>query len=324
MKLLKYSIPALCTILLCLAISRADTLYLKDGEEVKGIVVENYRNSIVLSTVYGEKSYEKSSIKDILYDRKEQNLVKLGDYYQDNGNLPKAYAYYEKAYNLNPEYKEAKDKFIHIRSMLLRNPEKQFEDDIARRRAFFKESGRVYKPEIDKQPPTRKQSFEKATGLLLVSDKGMPRVVKVMPRSAAEEGGIRAGDIIVSIWGRLTGYMDAGSIIDMVLDSASPEIVLSVKRGVKVSAPVKQSPDMSSIGIQLTLLQEGLTIGSVKPGSAAERAGLRKGDIITDVNGEPVRYMPFSTVKEKISGSLEKGAVGFGITRDIIMWRKGE
>jgi serine protease Do len=34
---------------------------------------------------------------------------------------------------------------------------------------------------------------------------------------------------------------------------------------------------------------EGLVISSVKPGSAAEEAGLRSGDVITQVNRRPVK-----------------------------------
>jgi serine protease Do len=36
---------------------------------------------------------------------------------------------------------------------------------------------------------------------------------------------------------------------------------------------------------------EGLVISSVKPGSAAEEAGLRRGDVITQVNRRPVRNL---------------------------------
>ncbi|MDP8292712.1 MAG: hypothetical protein P9M04_02745, partial [Candidatus Orphnella occulta] len=86
MKLLKYLILIVCFVFPFKS-AEADTVCLKDGGQVQGIVVENYQQSIVLSTINGEKRFDKVDVKDILYDKKEQNLVKLGDYYQQNRNL---------------------------------------------------------------------------------------------------------------------------------------------------------------------------------------------------------------------------------------------
>jgi len=322
MKLLKNFISIACLILLFQFTATADTVCLKDGSEVKGIVVENYHQSIVLSTIYGEKHFDKSDIKDILYDRKEQNLVKLGDYYQQNKNLAKAYTYYKKAYELNPDYKEAKDKFIYTRSTLLRNPEKQFKDNMARKQAFFKESGKLYNPKIEKTTITEEERFEKATGLILVSDKGMPKIIKVTPFSAAEESGIREGDIIISIWGKLTGYLDLDTIMDMIMESPSSEITLSIKRRIVIPASGEQDKGLDNIGLSLKMQEGGLAVIVLRRSSMAVRSGLMEGDIITHIDGTPVRYIPFNAAKNKISDSLLRSNVNLDIVRDTALWRK--
>jgi len=321
MKLLKYLILIVCFVFPFKS-AEADTVCLKDGGQVQGIVVENYQQSIVLSTINGEKRFDKVDVKDILYDKKEQNLVKLGDYYQQNRNLAKAYTYYKKAYELNPDYKEAKDKFIYIRSTLLRNPEKQFKDDMARKQALFKESGKLYNPKVDKISITEEERFKEATGLVLVSDNGMSKVVSVAPHSAAAESGMNVGDIIVSIWGRLTGYIDLGLIMEMILESPSPEIIMSVERRVVMHSSGKQVRSLDDIGLSLKMQEDGLTVSSLSRGSKAARSGLMGGDIITDIDGASVRYMPFSDAKSKISNSLFTGNLTFDIVRDLVLWRK--
>jgi len=303
--------------------SGADTVCLKDGDEIKGIVVENYHQSIVLNTIDGEKRFDKADIKDILYDRKEQNLIKLGDYYQQNRNLAKAYTYYKKAYELNPDYKEAKDKFIYIRSTLLRNPEKQFKDDMARKQALFKESGKLYNPKVKEILISEKERFKRATGLVLTSDSGMPKVTSVTSRSAADESGIKGGDIIISIWGKLTGYIDLDVIMDMILESPSPEIIMSIERKIIIHALGKNSRSLDEVGLSLRMQEDnGLTVESLKHGSDIARSGLVKGDIIIDIDGAPARYMPFSAAKNKISNSFLTGNLALDIVRDLVLWRK--
>ena len=72
MKLFKNFVLVVCLVLLFQLTTVADTVCLKDGSTKKGIVVENYHQSIVLSTINGEKKFDKSDIKDIIYDIKNR------------------------------------------------------------------------------------------------------------------------------------------------------------------------------------------------------------------------------------------------------------
>jgi serine protease Do len=59
---------------------------------------------------------------------------------------------------------------------------------------------------------------------------------------------------------------------------------------------------------------EGLVISSVNPGSAAEEAGLRRGDVITQVNRRPVRNL--ADYNREIAQSETGKSILFLVKRD--------
>jgi len=302
----------------------ADTIYLKSGEEEKGIVVENYHDRIVLSTISGEKDIEKKAIKDILYDRREQNLVKLGDFHEQKGNIVKAYEYFKKAYQLNPDYKEAHDKFIHARSVLLRRPEKQLSNDMDRKRALFKESGKMYQPSAKKEPSdTKEKKFKSMTGLVLISADEMPEVETVIGGSPADKAGVEKGDVIFMVWGRLTGYSGLKTIIDTIIDNPSPEIMLSIRRSITIQGPKKgRTISDADAGFSMDIEEAGLIVIDVKARSSASKEGLVSGDNIITIDGQSTRYMPLKDARELIDKSLLGGKVELDIIKDLILWKK--
>jgi C-terminal processing protease CtpA/Prc len=300
----------------------ADTVYLNDGGEIKGIVVENYHNRIVLSTFEGEKELDKISIKDIVYDRREQNFIKLGDYHKEKGNLTKAYSYYKKAYEINPNYKEARDKFVYIRSALLRNPERQMRSDIARKQALFKESGKVYSADIKRNHNKPENELVKKVGISLYSDKHMPKVSSVTPLSPASQCGIEKGDIIFSLWGRMTGYLDLDTIADMMVDDPSPEISLVIKRRIHIPRSNTLGQGTDNSGMSLEINEEGLMIKSIRRGSDAAKSGLLERDIITNINEESTRYMPLDKAILNIEESFKSDNLKIDILRSMSLWRK--
>lgn len=301
----------------------ADTINMKDATEKKGIVVESYHDRLVLSTVDGEMQIKMRDIKDVKYDRLEQNLTSLGDFYYQKENMTKALEYYEKAYNLNPEYKESKEKFLHLRSVLQNRPQKKIESDMDRRRSIFMKSGKVYESAgRDRSYPTVKERFMNSTGLELVSEGQMPKVEAVAADSAADKAGIIKGDLIYSIWGRLTGYLDLDKIIDMIMDSPSSEIGLVIKRKMLLSDD-KDYTAIDRPGFDLEMKEDGLTVSGVEKGSMAARYGLSRADLITDIAGAQTRYMPFKEAVKLINTRAREGKIELTVLRDIVLW-KGE
>ena len=71
-------------------LSLADEIQLRNGLSVKGIIVEDHYDRVVLSMPKGEVNLLKSRIERIVYDRPDRNLVMLGDMYVDNNDFGRA------------------------------------------------------------------------------------------------------------------------------------------------------------------------------------------------------------------------------------------
>lgn len=319
-------ISAFVFIFCVLPLAWADTIDMKDGREEKGIVVENYRDRIMLSTVDGEKEIKKVDIKDILYDRHQQNLVKLGDFHQQKGNLIRAYTYFKKANQLDPEYKEARDKFIYLHSILIRRPEKQLRDDISRKQTFSREAGQAYLPEITERVPDSVADWLKdVAGLILVSEDEMPKIFAVLEDSPAQKAGLQKGDFIYSIWGRLTGYLDLSEIYNLIINSPSPEIMMAIKRKIVIVVDPdreRKCGGVGRIGFSVDIREEGLTVTGVKAGSIAATQGLTKGDLVTAIQGGSTRYLPLKDAVRYIDEAYSRGRVNLEVIKEATIWRK--
>jgi C-terminal processing protease CtpA/Prc len=254
----------------------------------------------------------------------EQNFVKLGDFHQSKGNLARAYAYYKKAYELNPDYKEAEDRYIHMRLVLMGRADKQLKDDLAAKNLMLKASGRVYEPKTTEDetiPETQIEKFKNETGLVLASKDGMPTVELVVAKSAADKAGIKTNDIIFTVWGKLTGYLELNTILDMIMESPSHEIMLDIKR--KINMPLKKTngTGFDSLGLGLDIKEGGLTATAIEKDSIAAKSGLAEGDTITAINGDTTRY---ASLKDAIQLFNESKAsdIELDIIRRVMLWRK--
>ena len=59
---------------------------------------------------------------------------------------------------------------------------------------------------------------------------------------------------------------------------------------------------------------EGILVRSVNPGSAADKAGLKAGDVITSLNGEPIHSL--AELRSKLGGSSEGKTFKLGLLRN--------
>jgi serine protease Do len=146
----------------------------------------------------------------------------------------------------------------------------------------------------------------KQTGGALVAD-----VVRGGP---AEKAGLKVGDVIVEFDKKIIkDSADLPAAVARVAPGTSVQLKIA-REGKQISLPItvgemKDSEVIASIGPESDLgltvqpvtpdiaqslgleRAEGLVVASVKPGSAADDAGLRSGDVITQVNRHPVKNL---------------------------------
>ena len=171
-------------------------------------------------------------------------------------------------------------------------------------------------------------------------------ITKVMPGSPAEKGGLKSGDIIVEFNGQpVKNVADLqlkvintrpGERVEITVIRDGERKTLRVKIGQMPGTENLASVDlMSKFGFSVQPLtpelrnklgaprwiKHGLVVTEVKPGSAADDAGLREGDIIVSAGITPRDLKPMKSVDDLIkvvkragnSGVLLKVVRGEGV-----------
>jgi serine protease Do len=180
---------------------------------------------------------------------------------------------------------------------------------------------------------------ELAKALKLKETKGA-LVADVVEGSPAEKAGVKRGDLIVAYNGK--AVEDSHNLPVMV--AATPvgqEITLTVLRDDKeqqlrmevaklpsdeTKAEESAQPAGGKLGLRLHNVNpelarqlglkadRGVVVMGVEPGSPAEEAGIRQGDVILEVNRKPVTSI--TEVKEQVSKTGEGGQVLLLVQRD--------
>lgn len=292
----------------------ADTIYTKDRRELKGIAVEDYRDRLILSTADGEITIMKSDIAELVFDNEEDNLIKLAQLAQTKGDFIKAYTYYDMAYKLNPDSKAAKDGVVFLQGYLFRKGQVE-KEELVRRHEDFERRGEAIEAERADEEKFKEASarLKNLIGISLAMKAGLPEIYTIERRSPAYEAGMRQGDLLVGVWGKLTGYMPLKEVMDILLEKPALEIKCTIERNIDIAG-------RDDIGASFRMEFDGLTVSGVKEGSPSFEAGLKKGDLVTAIDGEPTRYMPIKKAVESIRGS-KKGRVKLTVRRELILWR---
>jgi serine protease Do len=163
-------------------------------------------------------------------------------------------------------------------------------------------------------------------------------VSQVFKDSPAERAGIRAGDVILEFEGRpikdfleisrLVAATPPGKLVEIKIVREGKEMVLTAKiaemkeEGEAVEAPSRKplgltvqdiTPDLARrLGIEEG---SGVLVSRVEPRGPADSAGIRRGDVIQEVNRQPVSSV------EEFNRALEQA----GTEEDILfLVRRGE
>lgn len=293
----------------------ADTIRMNGGRELKGIVVEDYKDRLTLSTADGEISVMKSDIMELDFNTEEDNLIRLAEQAHDRRNYQKAYSYYDMALKSNPNSKRAKDGLVFVQGHIVRQDELKKEADV-KRQADIEQYGASIdtKKKDEDEFKDATESLKRSAGIALKMRGSQPEIDTVDRDSAAYEGGMRRGDLLVAIWGRLTGYMSLTEVMDRLLEKGALEIKCTIERTVDVKTA-------GGIGASFSMEFDGLTISNIKEGRASFDAGLNKNDLIVAIDGKSTRYMPLKKAIELIRDAKED-AVKLTLRREVVLWRR--
>jgi regulator of sigma E protease len=141
-----------------------------------------------------------------------------------------------------------------------------------------------------------------------------PVIGEVSPGKPAARAGLQPGDRIVAINGeKIDDFTDMRLAIGM--NSGTPLRVDYLRKGqarTTTMTPEKENSEFGPVGRAGIRPYYDTTVGRVKPGSPAARAGLRSGDRIVAVNGKPVAQLAeFDAAIEAAKGA----AVGLDVVR---------
>jgi serine protease Do len=139
-----------------------------------------------------------------------------------------------------------------------------------------------------------------------IKDRKGALIAEVQPDSPAAKAGLRSGDIVIRFQdkrvedsgdlARLVGMAkpDEDARLTVLRDGA--EKTLAVKLGSQpgeraaARLGLKVQPVTAEIARELSLgTAQGVVVTSVESGSAAERAGIRRGDVIREVERKPIK-----------------------------------
>ena len=159
----------------------------------------------------------------------------------------------------------------------------------------------------------------------------MALVADVSPGSPADKAGIKRGDVIVALNGKTVDTVSELTNSVGVVEPGTKENLKVVRDGVErdVSVKIGELPENLAVGEEnsqqasedkLGLVVQGITpqianrlnldeskgviVTNVSPGSIAQEAGFRPGDVIVEINKKPVESM---NDYNKALTKLEKG-----------------
>ena len=300
----------------------ADTVTLKNGKDLKGLVVERHADRVVLSTEKGEVPIFLKGIKNIKYDDPEQSFMKIGKAYEAEGKLGEALAFYEKAAEVNPDLEEARKAAIGVRNRFWALSTEGPRNEIEKQQVIYDAwgQGKPIEEVIRNQVFEQAKALREGLGISLERKGDWVRLDYVDPKKAAALVGLKKNDRLASIDGQSLRYLTVEVVRKDLLLPRYSNFTLEFERESFLHKKLNKVK-MKDLGFKLRLEYQGLVVHSVKSATPAQEAGLRDEDLLTQVDGAPTRYMPLKKVVQLVENSTEERIV-FTIRREALLARR--
>lgn len=298
--------------------SYGDTVILKNGVKLKGLILDEFKDRVVVSTSDGEITLMKSDIRSSTYDSEEKALMQQGRNLLKRRQHVKAYYVFEKALELDPDLVEARERMNYLRSFL----EDSVRNDIIETMNKREEIAGA-REAVDPSGIIRRQM-----GMILVPGEKYVTVEHEPDGNFSEKmSGIQDGDRIVAVWGQMMAYMDPEEVAAALISPG--EIRMTIERTVepqldRIRGYLRYlffAGYKSIIGATLRLRTEGLIAERLVAGGAFASAGLKDGDMLYRITGKNTRYMPTSHVEDILKENQGK-RIEVVFRREVTLWNK--
>ena len=122
-------------------------------------------------------------------------------------------------------------------------------------------------------------------------------ITKVEEKGLAFEAGIREGDILIRINDMKTKSLKKAKEAWVAQDLESVVELVLIRRGSKYTTGIKKDVGFGLLGMSFpddtygnARVGEGITVTNIIPGSPAEKAGIKKNDVIVGFNQKPTLH----------------------------------
>ncbi len=301
----------------------ADTLILKNGKYLKGLVVEEHEDRIILSTENGEIPILRRGIEKIDFDDPSQNFVQLGRAYESKQRWGEALGYYEKALELKPDMDEAKKAVVRIRNNFWAKSSAGPVNEIEKKQELYETWGRgAFSESRNKVKAEQKatRTLEENLGIRLIKKGDWVRLSEVSSKKDAALAGLRRDDHLVAVDGNSLRYLNVDVVAEKMTTPRFSSFTLEYDRETHLRKNGSEK-DFKKFGFQLKLDSEGVVVESVRTPSAASKAGLREGDLLVEVDGTSMRYLPLNKLMDLIQKNKASEAI-FVVRRSALLARR--
>lgn len=307
---------ALVTFLLSLC-AFGDTVIMKDGKRTKGLILDEFTDRIVVSTVEGEKTLMVSDIRSAVYSTEEKALMQKARNHQRRREYIEAYYTYEKVLELDPDSKEARERINYLESYIETATRESMRDKMTLGKA----------PLDEKEEEPREVVVARDLGIVLAPGEKYVQVEKVTTAEASTL--LEPGDRIVAVWSEMTAYMDEGDVLNLLLVPGEMRLVIE-RTTYPVLSHAKSwgyrilfSSYKEVIGASLKLYKRGVIIRGVSLRGPFGEFGIEEGDLLYRIGSKNTRYMHISRIVDFIMANQGR-RIEVVIRRDVTLWRKGQ
>ncbi|MBI3322437.1 MAG: hypothetical protein HYZ94_02010 [Candidatus Omnitrophica bacterium] len=274
----------------------ADDVFFKAGGSLRGLVVEEHADRVVMSTEGGEKTVLRDEIDEVFFSEPERNELYLGERALQAGDLAGAREFFLRAIRLNPRLAEGKDALGRVQDMERKAGQAAPRDPAA---------------ELAKLGVALRKEPQEGWLVIELVERG----------STAQRWGLSPGDALAAYWGGSLRHVPPAEAARSIAGAPGSALKLTIQR--QVNIPPANPPNAGWPGLTLEMEHFGLTARETVPTSPAFMAGLRPGDRVVRLGAAPTRYMPLGAARKALQQAREKGIILI-IHRDLMVTREGK